>query len=129
MASIVASLIPETFKVNRDGLVVKPGATAEANMDVLRADGTWGGPGLFGSATIDPASLAPGGVQNATIAVTGAAVGAGVVLGLPQAHSISGIQIKANVQVAGTVQLRYTNNTSGTVDLASGLVRAWVINP
>ena len=42
VASIVATLIPETFNVNRDGLVPKPGSGAGTRF--LREDGVWAVP-------------------------------------------------------------------------------------
>lgn len=80
--------------------------------------------GLVGTATWDPASIAASATTATTVTVTGAALGDPVVasFSLDQA----GLSMDAYVSSANTVFVRLKNNTAGTVDLASGTLKATV---
>lgn len=79
---------------------------------------------LSGSATYDPASLADGDGATTTVTVTGAALGdfAQATFSL----DLQGIQLTSWVSAADTVSARFQNETGGTIDLASGTLRARV---
>jgi hypothetical protein len=78
----------------------------------------------FGQATYDPGSLADGAGASTTVTVTGAALGdfAAVSFSL----DLQGITLTAYVSAADTVTCRFQNETTGTLDLASGTLRAKV---
>lgn len=80
---------------------------------------------LFGSATYNAASLADGEGVTTTVTVTGAALGdfADVSFSL----DLQGITTTAYVSAANTVTVRLQNETTGTIDLASGTLRARVV--
>lgn len=80
--------------------------------------------GLFGSATYNPASLADGAGATTTVTVTGAALGDFAVASF--SLDLQGIMVTAYVSAADTVSVRFQNETGGTIDLASGTLRAWV---
>lgn len=83
---------------------------------------------LVGSKTYDPASTTNGSTWTTTVTVTGAAVG-DVVVGV--AHSsiiVATWRLDAVVSATNTVTVLATNNTGGTVDLASGTLRAVVLH-
>lgn len=88
----------------------------------LRQGGTpytqWG----TGSATYDPASLADGEGVTTTVTVTGAVLGdyAAATFSL----DLQGITLTAWVSAADTVSVRYQNETTGVINLASGTLRA-----
>jgi hypothetical protein len=83
---------------------------------------------LFGSATIDQASLATGAgaAGGATITVTGAVLG-DMVVGVSAGVDLAGLQVSAYVSAANTVTLRLRNDTGGAVDLASTTWRVVVM--
>lgn len=81
---------------------------------------------LVGSTTWDPASLTTGSSERKSVTVTGAAVGDPAFAGLTTIAA-TGWDITAAVIAADTVEVKITNNTGGTVDLASGTVRANVV--
>lgn len=75
-----------------------------------------------GSATYDPASLVDGAGATTTVTVTGAALG-----DFAQASfslDLQGITLTAWVSAANTVSVRFQNETTGTIDLGSGTLRA-----
>lgn len=80
---------------------------------------------LTGSATYDPPSLVDGAGTTATVTVTGAALG-----DFAQASfslDLQGITVTAWVSAANTVSVRLQNESGGTLDLASGTLRARVV--
>ena len=77
---------------------------------------------MVGSATYDPASLVDGAGATTTVTVTGAALG-----DFAQASfslDLQGITLTAWVSAANTVSVRFQNETTGTLDLGSGTLRA-----
>lgn len=79
---------------------------------------------LEGSATYDPASLVDGAGATTTVTVTGAALG-----DYAQASfslDLQGILLTAYVSAANTVAVRFQNETTGTLDLASGTINVRV---
>jgi hypothetical protein len=89
--------------------------------------GTWAAFGhlvLEGSATYDPGSLADGAGATTTVTVTGAALGDFAEASF--SLDLQGITVTAWVSAANTVSVRFQNETTGTLDLASGTLRARV---
>ncbi len=80
---------------------------------------------LTGSGTYDPASLNDAAGATTTITVTGAALG-DYVVGYSFSLDLQGITLTAYVSVADTVAFRFQNESGGTLDLASGTLRAVV---
>lgn len=79
---------------------------------------------LRGSATYNPGSLADGAGETTTITVTGAALGDFAEASF--SVDLQGITLTAWVSAANTVSVRLQNETGGTLDLASGTLRARV---
>jgi len=79
---------------------------------------------LTGSATFNAANLADGAGETTTVTVTGAALGDFAEAALSVA--LAGITVNAWVSAADTVSVRFQNETTGAVDLASGTLRARV---
>ena len=79
---------------------------------------------LYGTATLDPVSLADGAGVTLTITVTGAALGDFAEFAAP--YSLQGITTTAFVSAADTVSIRLQNETTSTIDLASGTWKARV---
>jgi hypothetical protein len=79
---------------------------------------------LTGSATYDPPSLADGAGATTTVTVTGAILGDYAVASF--SRDLQGINVTAYVSAADTVSVRFQNETGGTIDLASGTLRAFV---
>lgn len=79
---------------------------------------------LAGSAIYDPASLADGASETTTVTVTGAALGDFATASF--GADLQGVTLDAWVSAADTVSVKFTNNTGGTVDLASATLRARV---
>lgn len=77
-----------------------------------------------GSATYDPGSLADGAGVTTTVTVTGAALGDYAEASF--SLDLQGITLTAWVSAADTVSVRFQNETTGTLDLASGTLRARV---
>lgn len=92
-----------------------------ADVELLRK----GSGSLFGSVVYDPASLADGVGATTTITVTGAALG-DMVTGLSFSLDLQGITLTGWVSAADTVSVRFQNESGGTLDLASGTIRARV---
>lgn len=80
---------------------------------------------LFGSGTVDVASLVDAAGATGSITVTGAALGDFAFA----AHGVntSGMSVAAYVQAANTVEVRFQNESGGTLDLASTTLRAVVV--
>lgn len=79
---------------------------------------------LTGSATYDPPSLADGAGATTTVTVTGAAVGDLVQVSF--SNALGGITLTGWVSASDQVSARFQNESGGTVDLASGTLRAMV---
>lgn len=79
---------------------------------------------LAGSATFDPASLVDGAGATTTVTVTGAALGDYAEASF--SLDLQGITLTSWVSAAGTVSVRFQNETGGTLDLGSGTLRARV---
>lgn len=81
---------------------------------------------LFGSATVDVASLVDAaGATSSGITVTGAALGDFVLFS--HGVDLAGISATAFVQAADTVEVRFQNESGGTLDLASTTTRVLVL--
>ena len=80
--------------------------------------------GLSGSATFNPASLDDGVGETTTITVTGAALGDYAVSSF--SLDLQGITLTAYVSATNTVAVRFQNETTGTLNLSSGTLRARV---
>ncbi len=79
---------------------------------------------LSGTATYDPASLADGVGATTTVTVTGAALGDVALASF--SLDLQGITLTAYVSAADTVAIRFQNESTATVDLASGTLKAVV---
>lgn len=79
---------------------------------------------LSGSATYDPPSLADGVGTTTTLTVTGAALGDFARCSF--SVDLAGITVTCYVSSANTVSVRFQNESGGTLDLASGTLRAQV---
>lgn len=77
------------------------------------------------SVTYDPPSLADGAGVTTTITVPGAALGQFAVCSF--SLDTQGITVTAWVSAANTVSVRFQNESGGTLDLASGTLRAKVL--
>ena len=80
---------------------------------------------ISGSATYDPASLVDGAGATTTVTVTGAALGDFAVASF--SVDLAGITLTAYVSAADTCGARFQNESTGTVDLASGTLTCLVI--
>jgi hypothetical protein len=79
---------------------------------------------LEGSVTYDPPSLADGAGVTTTVPVTGAVLGDYAEATF--SRDIQGITVSAYVSAADTLSVRFQNESGGTLDLASGTLRARV---
>lgn len=79
---------------------------------------------LGGSGTYDPPSLTDGSEASTTVTVTGAVLGDFALASF--SLSTQGIKLAAEVTAANTVTVNFNNKTGGTLDLASGTLRARV---
>lgn len=87
---------------------------------------SFGAINLQGSITWNPASLVDGaGETSPDIAVTGAALGDFVLVSAP--YDLQGITCNGYVKATNTVVIRIQNETTGTIDLASGTWKVKVI--
>ena len=77
-----------------------------------------------GSATYDPGSLVDGAGATTTVTVTNAALGDFAQISF--SLDLQGIGLTCWVSAANTVSARFQNETTGTIDLASGTLRARV---
>jgi len=78
----------------------------------------------YGSATVDPASVADGAEQTIEITVTGAAPGDYVEVWPP--YGLGGLSMSADVNGSHNVRIVLSNQTGGATDLGSGVWRARV---
>jgi hypothetical protein len=83
---------------------------------------------LTGSATWNPPSVASGAATTTTVTVSGATVGARVDVSLSSMTTAAQI-LSGDVTSANTVRVVLFNCSGGAVDLASGTLRVWVVNP
>lgn len=81
---------------------------------------------LVGQAVYDPASLVDGAGATTTVTVTGAALG-DYVAGVSFSNDLQGITLTGWVSASNTVSVRFQNESTGTLDLASGTIRARVL--
>ena len=81
---------------------------------------------LNGSATKDPGSLVDGAGETLSFTVTGAALGDYALVAAP--YDLQDISVTAYVVAADTVEVRLQNETTGTIDLASGIWKVKVIH-
>ncbi len=81
--------------------------------------------GLSGSATFNPASLVDGAGETTTITVTDAELGDFALASAP--YDLQGITVTAYVSASNTVAIRLQNETTSTINLASGTWRARVV--
>ncbi len=77
-----------------------------------------------GSVTYDPPRLPAGSGATTTVTVTGAAMGDAVSVSF--SNDLQGITVTGWVSSENTVSVRLQNGTTGTIDLASGTLRASV---
>jgi len=80
--------------------------------------------GLEGSATFNPAELVDGVGETTTVTVTNAALGDFCVASF--SLDLQGITVTSYVSTTDTVAVRFQNETTGTINLASGTLRARV---
>jgi hypothetical protein len=115
--------MPESIKLRCNAL---PNSISQRNLtELLEAMRRDSGGFLNGSATFDPASLIDAAGATTTVTVTGAQLG-------DFAHAsfsldLQGITVTAWVSAANTVSVRFQNESGGTLDLASGTLRARVL--
>lgn len=80
------------------------------------------------SAVVDPAAVLTQANGTDTLTVSGVALGDIV---LAKSFAVAGsealVSITAYVSAANTVTLLYANNTAGTVDIASGVVKLLIV--
>lgn len=81
---------------------------------------------LYTTATINPASAADGVGVTASVTVTGAELGDFVLASAP--YDLVDVTVSAYVQAANTVEIRIQNESTSTVDLASGTWRILVLD-
>lgn len=81
-------------------------------------------PSHKGSAVYDPASLADGAGVTTTVPVVAAALGDIAIATF--SLDLQGVGLSAWVSAAGTVSVRFQNETGGVVDLGSGTIKAVV---
>jgi len=81
---------------------------------------------LSATATLDFGNTAAQTSTDLTITVTGAADGDSVILGVPDGSTLAGGVFSAWVSAANTVTVRFTNETAGALNPASGTFRATV---
>lgn len=80
-----------------------------------------------GSVTYDPPNLSTGTFSSRTVTVTGASIGDFTSASF--SNDPQGITLESWVSSSNTVTVRFSNNTGGSVDLASGTVRVIVNTP
>lgn len=96
----------------------------DSSANTFKASGNGGNYGtmpifLTGSATLDFGSTSTGSSSDLTISVSGATVGKPVFLGIPASPS-TGSHYSAWVSSSGTVTVRFSNYSGGSIDPASG---------
>ncbi len=78
------------------------------------------------TATLNASSLLDGAGETNTITVPGVKLG-DIVMNISLGVDVSGISITPYVSAADTVSIRFQNETTGTLDLASTTVRCVVV--
>lgn len=78
-------------------------------------------------ATLDEPSLVDAAGDTATVAVPGAAVGDFVLVSM--GVDVAGITVTGYVSAANVVSVRFQNESTGTVDLASTTIKGVVLSP
>ena len=78
------------------------------------------------SATLNASSLADGVGETNTIAVPGVKLG-DIVLNVSMGVDVSGLSITPYVSAADTVSIRFQNESTATVDLASTTIKCIVV--
>lgn len=81
---------------------------------------------LNGSAVQNPISLVDGAGETLTFTVTGAALGDYVMVAAP--YDLQDITVTGYVQAANAVEVRVQNESTATVDLASGTWKVKIIH-
>ncbi|MBU2051095.1 MAG: hypothetical protein KKH61_19265, partial [Gammaproteobacteria bacterium] len=123
-----AAGIPANTRVRSGGgtatITLSRAATDTATGKSLYWDQLQTASSLVGSATYDPGSLIDGAGATTTVTVTGAALGDFAEASF--SLDLQGITLTAWVSAADTVSVRFQNETTGTLDLASGTLRARV---
>jgi len=76
-------------------------------------------------ATFNPGSLVDGAGQTTTLSVPGAVLGDYAIASF--SLDLQGILLTAYVSAVDTVSVRFQNETTGTIDLASGTLSALII--
>lgn len=132
-------VICEDFDINTSALVVSSeveilapaangnmirGRQQQAFTDVREAYQVGTEDLLIGSTTYDPPLLADGAGATTTVTVTGAAMGDFVDVSF--SNNTFGMTLTGEVSVAGTVSVRFQNETGSQIDLSSGTLRAQV---
>jgi len=77
-------------------------------------------------ATLNASSLADGAGETNTITVPGVKLG-DIVMNISMGVDVSGISVTPYVSAADTVSIRFQNESTGTLDLASTTVRCVVV--
>lgn len=80
-----------------------------------------------GSATFNPSNLVDGAGETTTVTVTGAALGDLAFASF--SLDLQAILLTAWVSATDVVSVRFQNETTGAVDLASGTLRAYAMRP
>lgn len=78
--------------------------------------------GVSGAATYDPGNLIDGQGVTTTVTVTGATLGDYAEASF--SLDLQGVTLTAWVSAANTVSVRFQNETGGSIDLASGTIKA-----
>lgn len=110
----LADLVTELTKA-LDGVQQGPPTTPHSGVTVL-----------MGKATLDFGSTAAGACTDLTLSVPGAVDGDVVCLGAPNASVPANGSFFGWVSAADTVTIRFTNNSAGALDPASGEFRVTV---
>jgi hypothetical protein len=114
--------------INNRGVMTVSSMGGPQNWFLFNNTGTGGRHDNYvtGNATYDPPSLTAGLGATTTVSVVGAIMG-----GFTQASfslDLQGITVTSWVSTPDVVSVRFQNQTSGTLDLASGLLRIRVLN-
>lgn len=98
------------------------------NLKASANGGNYGSVPIFltGSATLDFGSTSTGSSADLTISVSGATVGKPVFLGIPASPS-TGSHYSAWVSSSGTVTVRFSNYSGGSIDPASGTFNVYIV--
>lgn len=82
---------------------------------------------LSSTATLNFPSTTAGGVSDLTVTLTGAVDGDLVTLGVPNGSTLASGLFTCWVSSAGTVKVRFTNNSAGALDPASGVFKVSIL--